>query len=162
MKLSILVGDRAGFSFVHIGKSRSVDCDSENPATCGQSNYISIQSPGPTSVIVNQASASQESCTGSCNERQTLEAPDDIAATPAHPPVGPVNVRFPSTLFSEKPRSFSSGWYHTYPWNNQYAKTHAFAIHVVCLVSHLYKLYSLSYKSLFLYAYFLKKNHHQK
>ena len=46
----------------------------------------------------------------------TLEAPDDIAATPAYPPVRPVNIKFPATLFSGKPRSFSPGWYHSYPW----------------------------------------------
>ena len=60
---------------------------------------------------MNQA---QEPCTNSCNERS--EAPDDIAATPAYPPVRPVNVKFPATLFSGKPRSFSPGWYHSYPW----------------------------------------------
>ena len=91
--------------------------DSEKPAACGESNYINIQSPsGPTTVIVNQASASQELCTGSCTERQTLEVPDDIAASPAHPPVRPVNIKFPSTLFSGKARSFSPRWYHSYPW----------------------------------------------
>ena len=90
--------------------------DSNSPA--GQSNCISIHSPsGPTTVIVNQASTSQEPCTTSSNERQTLEAPDDIAASPAFQPVRPVNVKFPVTLFSGKPRSFSPGWYHhSYPW----------------------------------------------
>ena len=50
----------------------------------GQSNYISIQSrSGITTVIVNQASAIQEPCSTSCDERQTLEAQDDISAMPA-------------------------------------------------------------------------------
>ena len=71
--------------------SSSSSQDSDNcPAASGQSNYINIQNPsGPTTVIVNQA---QEPCANSCNERQTLEAPDDIAATPAYPPVRPVNI----------------------------------------------------------------------
>ena len=106
-----------GIESLNAGASSSQDSDS--PTASGQSNYISIQSPsGPTTITVNQASPSQESiqesCMSSCNEWQTLEAPDDIAAMPAFPPVRPVNVKFPVTLFSGKPKSFSPGWYHSY------------------------------------------------
>ena len=81
-----------------IGASSSSQDSGNGPAASGQSNYINIQNPsGPTTVIVNQA---QESCANSCNEKQTLEVPDDIAATPAYPPVRPVNIKFPATLFS--------------------------------------------------------------
>ena len=46
-------------------------------------------------LFVNQESASQEPCTGSCSEWQTLEVPV-FAAMPAHP-VRKVNVNFPGT-----------------------------------------------------------------
>ena len=79
--------------------------DSDTSSPTGQSNYISIQSPsGPTTVIVNQRSALPEP---SSTQREAAETPDDVAATPAHQPVRPVNVKFPVTLFSGKPRSFS-------------------------------------------------------
>ena len=57
----------------------------KTPAVSDQSNYNGIQSPsGPTTVIVSKASASQEPCTSSPNEQQTLEAPDGIAAMPPY------------------------------------------------------------------------------
>ena len=40
----------------------------------------------------------------------------DIAQSPAFPPVQPKHVRFPVTIYSNRTRSFSPTWYHTYGW----------------------------------------------
>lgn len=99
------------------GSSSASSMDSGR--TDPQTNYISIQSPsGPTTVIVNSTSAStsKELFAENSGDQQPLEPPDDVAATPAFQPVRPVNIKFPITLFSGKSRSFSPGWYHSYPW----------------------------------------------
>lgn len=102
------------------GSSGSSSASSmDNGRTDPQTNYISIQSPsGPTTVIVNSTSAStsKELFAENSGDQQPLEPPDDVAATPAFQPIRPVNIKFPVTLFSGKSRSFSPGWYHSYPW----------------------------------------------
>ena len=42
--------------------------------------------------------------------------PSDIAVGPGTPPVRPRNIRFPSSNFSGKLRSFSIAWYRDYTW----------------------------------------------
>ena len=42
--------------------------------------------------------------------------PADIAQSPAFPPVQPVNVQFPKTVFGNRSRSFNPAWYGNYEW----------------------------------------------
>ena len=50
------------------------------------------------------------------NSVDSSKGPSDIAQTPAFPPVRPTNARFPTTMFSNKARSFNPLWYKTYDW----------------------------------------------
>ena len=50
------------------------------------------------------------------NSVDSNKGPSDIAQTPAFPPVRPTNARFPTTMFSNKARSFNPLWYKTYDW----------------------------------------------
>ena len=40
----------------------------------------------------------------------------DIAAVATDSPVQPINIRYPVTLYSNKPRSFNPDWFKLYPW----------------------------------------------
>ena len=40
----------------------------------------------------------------------------DIAAVATDSPVQPTNIRYPVTLYSNKPRSFNPDWFKLYPW----------------------------------------------
>ena len=42
--------------------------------------------------------------------------PSDIAQTPAFPPVRPVNIKFPTTMFGNTSRTFNPIWYDRFDW----------------------------------------------
>ena len=54
-----------------------------------------------------------------------------IAQSPAFPPVQPKHVRFPTTTYSNRIRSFNPTWYDTYDW--QLNEMLVFAIRAACL-----------------------------
>ena len=52
----------------------------------------------------------------SSSEALKSNCPNDIAQIAAFPPAQPVNIRFPTTIISNKARSFNSAWYSMYNW----------------------------------------------
>ena len=90
------------------------ESDSEHPSSHhypgNQTNNITVQNPtGPTTVLVNSIPSSPTPVL-----KHT--APNDLAPTPAFPPVQPTNIKYPSTVISGKSRSFNPKWYTLYPW----------------------------------------------
>ena len=96
-----------------------------------QTNNITVTNPtGPTTLVINRLNNYSVPSTSSANTGSTstgstsivqsacpkIKAPDDIASTPAFPPVQPVNIKFPATVISGKSRSFNPAWYNAYPW----------------------------------------------
>ena len=87
-----------------------------------QTNYITVENP--TTIVVSTSSStpvpvpSQTTAQDDSSSTVTAssELPDDIAPSPQFPPVQPVNLKFPVTLYSNKPRSFNPAWYRSYPW----------------------------------------------
>ena len=79
---------------------------------------------GPTTIVVStssSASAPGSSRTLAHDDSSSMvslpsELSDDIALSPQFPSVQPVNLKFPITLFSNKPRLFNPAWYRSYPW----------------------------------------------
>eukprot|EP00732_Lithocolla_globosa_P001241 Lithocolla_globosa_v1_NODE_583_length_3681_cov_15.345284.p1 type:complete len:543 gc:universal NODE_583_length_3681_cov_15.345284:3050-1422(-) len=49
-------------------------------------------------------------------KRKRSNVPEDIASGPEVKPVQPTRTNFPKTMFGQKQRSFSSGWYAVHPW----------------------------------------------
>ena len=79
-----------------------------------QTNNITVKNPsGPTTLVINSSPSNTTSSTSTASCRPKV--PDDIASTP-FPPVQPVNIKYPSTVISGKPRSFNPAWYSVYPW----------------------------------------------
>ena len=91
-----------------------------------QINYITLENPsGSTTIVVSTSSSapapvSSQTIAPGDSSQSTVSAPsklpDDIALSPQFPPVQPVNLKFPITLFSGKPRSFNPAWYRSYSW----------------------------------------------
>ena len=91
-----------------------------------QINYITLENPsGSTTIVVSTSSSapapvsSQTIAPGDSSQSAVSapsKLPDDIALSPQFPPVQPVNLKFPITLFSGKPRSFNPAWYRSYSW----------------------------------------------
>ena len=68
-----------------------------------QNNNITVQNPtGPTTLVIN---SSQSTSSTSRVQSACPKVPDDIASTPAFPPVQPVNIKYPATVISGKARS---------------------------------------------------------
>ena len=99
-----------------------------------QTNYITVENPSaPTTIVLNTSGApaplpSPTTAQGDSSSMVPTPSklpdvvahvsvvPDDIAPSPQFQPVQPVNLKFPVTLFSKKPRSFNPAWYSSYPW----------------------------------------------
>lgn len=93
------------------------------PFTGDQTNNIT--STGPTTIVVNSSStpdpilneslnAVHEGINSYTDTMSLSEPPDDIAQTPASPPVQPRRKEYPVTYFSNKPRSFIPAWFNIY------------------------------------------------
>ena len=93
-----------------------------------QDNVISVSKPsGSMTIIINNNNEgldytrpSDPASTATSRQLQCLSArnsrsPQDIANGPVQSPVQP-HVKFPSTAYGTKKRSFSSDWYRKYSW----------------------------------------------
>lgn len=76
-----------------------------------QTNNITFHYPtGPTTVVVNSLPSTTQV------QSTSVDAPDDVALSPASPTVQPTNIEYPSTVISEKARSFNPVWFTMYQW----------------------------------------------
>ncbi len=126
MTLFDCVGQSPGPSAPKKGRLDSLETDRGQSADHHrQTNYVTVDNSGPTTVIVNTSSPhaafpqTLSTAHGSSSEVQSTvysEPPGDIAQTTAFPPVQPTTVEYPVTYFSKKPRSFNPAWFHTYSW----------------------------------------------
>ena len=63
-----------------------------------QTNNITVKNPtGPTTLVIN---SSQSTSSTSRVQSACPKVPDDIASTPAFPPIQPVNIKYPTTVIS--------------------------------------------------------------
>ena len=89
--------------------------DSEDICLEGETSRCSVLSKNPQSnpsiILINSSLSSTPGVQSGCSK-----VPDDIASTTAFPPVQPVNITFPVTVYSGKSRSFNPAWYSIYPW----------------------------------------------
>lgn len=112
--------------------------DSENEAAnCAISQYDIVPSTEASTVqstYMNFTSDSIVAGTESTQQTQTRNdatyttamsspsggfqrnPPEDIAAVATSLPIQPINIKYPVTLYSNKPRSFNPEWFKLYPW----------------------------------------------
>ena len=69
----------------------------------------SINADNVTDFPVSHQSGVKESA-------QMVNPPEDIAAVATSSPIQPTNIKYPVTLYSNKPRSFNPAWFKLYSW----------------------------------------------
>ena len=129
-------GQQTLFDCVQRRKQSSDDGDdsaSVSPSYPGQQgNFVTIQDPTRSTIIVINADAfagtatvastlraqSQSSTDTAVVPSTSQQPPSDIASGPHKKPVQPSRLigRFPSTLVGTKKRSFNPDWFKTYNW----------------------------------------------
>ena len=89
------------------GSSSSVDNDTESESNA-ENEVLDMpgSSCGNTTLVFH----------GQHESNSASVCPADIAPSPAFPPVQPVNVQFPKTVFGNRSRSFNPAWYGSCEW----------------------------------------------
>jgi len=112
------------------------DTDNQAYLTCVIS-HTDISSSTQTLTVLPSSINSNVLVSGvkdSAQQTQMENLAEDIAAVATSLPIQPTNVRYPVTLYSNKPRSFNPEWFKLYPWLEYSVKQDA----CFCFLCHMF------------------------
>ena len=98
---------------------------------------IFVSPPTETLTVLSSSMNSNVLVSGvkdSAQQTQMENLAEDIAAVATSLPIQPTNVRYPVTLYSNKPRSFNPEWFKLYPWLEYSVKQDA----CFCFLCHMF------------------------
>ena len=91
------------------------DATMSNNDVCHSAPLTEIDTPTMLSTSINtDFRVSRQSSVK--NSAQMVNPPEDIAAVATSSPIQPTNIKYPVTLYSNKPRSFNPTWFKLYSW----------------------------------------------
>ena len=96
-----------------VADSASTHSQPHSVSNLAQTGLLYTAAAGGCGATVSEASTTNTTVTCSYS---VPSQPSDIAQTPAFPPVRPVNIKFPTTMFGNTSRTFNPIWYDRFDW----------------------------------------------